>query len=177
MQTHLRRIIVAALLSIPLLPLIVIPTKSADYFTAKDVLLIAPFMLEFWVFYSLYKFSQQQATYSKYEQKLLLLLSSGLFILLGVPIVITVLAQPVPGVATVGFVLMMLYSYGNLVFSTQKIAHSRKEIGAYFNRHFVWPAVGAVVLMAVTAISTSVIFNLSALYFIFKNFSHVIRVR
>jgi hypothetical protein len=134
-------------------------------------------MLEFFVFYALYKFSLQQAVYSKYEQKLLRLLSSGLFVLLGVPIVITSIARPVSGVSTAGFILVMVYAFVSLIVGTRKITHSRKEIGTYFNKHFAWPAVGAVIIMIAMLLAASVTLNLAVLYFTFKNFSQVVSAR
>ena len=167
----IKKLLLATVFSLPLVFLLILPHGTLDTFvTAKDIILAAPFVLEFMSFYALYEFTRNQSHASVHEQKLLIILVVGLFVLLGTPVFIGALAQPVPGVSAFGIVFMLLYALLNLIVNTKAVSGSRKRIRQYFARRYIWPGITALSAMLVLLLITSVELNAVALYFIVKNY-------
>ncbi len=168
---QLKKLLIALLLSVPLVPLLILPTGTLDdAITGRDVLLAAPFVLEFMGFYVLYLFTKNQSSFTAHEQKLLLLLAGGYFAVLGIPVLITAIVQPTAGVSTWGFVLMMAYAFTSLLVNTWKVSQSHENISKYFSRRYIWPAVASLAIVLFLILTTKTELNGIALYFIIKNF-------
>lgn len=166
-----RKMAIATLASLPIAFFLVAPKGTLNSFiTAKDVIVAAPFVLEFLCFYFLYAFTKNHGKFTKYEQQLLLLLAIGPFVLLGTPVFIPQLLRPTTNVSALWLAVMLAYALASLILNTVQISKSSKHISDYVFRRYLFPAVVSVAIVLIIYSSTSIELHMVAVYFIAKNY-------
>jgi hypothetical protein len=173
MSILLFKIIVALLFSVPLLPFLLISEGSLhEAITSKDVVLAAPFVLEFLGFYMLHSFVEHRnKAFSNSEQKALLLLTVGIFLIGGIPVILVELFDTTPGVSKLAFLATMIYALVHLIVNTRRTYHSSGNIEQDFSRRYIVPGALALSMCIGLSLISATTINPIVAYYVIKNFT------
>ena len=171
MKPH--KILLALVLSLPLVPFLFLSADSlTQEVTAHDLILAAPFVLEFMGYYVVYGFTHgRYRRFTMQERKLLLVLGAGFFILLAVPVIIGAAVKPDPQLPFIATMLLIWYAFGNMLWNIHQTSETSDRIGSYFARRYLIPGAIAIALTVGLLLTTSVVVNTVAAYYILKNFT------
>ncbi|HET8708908.1 MAG TPA: hypothetical protein VFL85_01365 [Candidatus Saccharimonadales bacterium] len=166
-----KKLAIATLASLPLAFFIVAPKGYLNSpVTGRDIALASPFILEFLGFLFLHVFTTDQGSLSTKEQKLLLLLAGGIFVMLGVPIFAMEIHHPTAGVSPIWLAVLYVYALAGLILNTSEIARSGDLISSYFVHRYALPICLAVMTTFVVFGATAVELNIVTVYLVIKNY-------
>lgn len=168
-----RNTLFAFLLSLPLLPSLFVEKETLNQAINSDqVLLAAPVALEFLSFYFLYAFvKDRNSIHSASEKKALWVLVVGIFLIIGIPVLITAAASGLDRKLQIAFVTGFVYAFISLIINSKRIIDSSDKVTGYFRRRYILPGFASIVVTVVLALISPFTVNAVIAYYIFKNFT------
>ena len=173
----LKKLILATVFSIPLLPFLIISEDSLTQpLTSNDFILAAPFVIEFMCFYFIFAFARQRSSvFNASEQKSLIVLALGLFALFALPVIYIAVSRSDIAVSNTGFLLTMVYAAVSLFVSVRKTVQSPKKVERFMHKAYTIPGIVALALFFALLNFAAVIINPVAAYFVIKNFTFAVK--